>query len=103
MDIYKANSEALVMMAGAEVGLPQQATYNGIPVEEWPRVVLSPSFAPCLDAIKVRSCCCSSRQAGPDALTCGAISRIVVEVGGVSAHWVLEPVCACSTRAGQEC
>lgn len=54
MDIYQANSEALVMMAGADVGLPQQATYNGIPVEEWPRVVLSPSFAPCLDAIKVR-------------------------------------------------
>jgi hypothetical protein len=54
MDIYQANSEALVMMAGADVGLPQQATYNGIPVMEWPRLVLSPSFAPCLDAIKVR-------------------------------------------------
>jgi hypothetical protein len=35
------------------VGPPQPATYNGIPVEEWPRVVLSPAFAPCLDAIKV--------------------------------------------------
>lgn len=55
LDIYKANSEALVIMSGAEVGAPQPATYNGIPVEEWPRVVLSPAFAPCLDAIKVGS------------------------------------------------
>lgn len=54
MDIYKANCEALAIMSGAEVGAPLQATYNGIPVEEWPRVVLSPAFAPCLDAVKVR-------------------------------------------------
>lgn len=53
MDIYKANSEALVIMSGADVGTPLTATYNGIPVEEWPRVVLSPAFAPCLAAIKV--------------------------------------------------
>jgi hypothetical protein len=53
LDIYRANSEALAMMSGAEVGQPQPATYNGIPVEEWPRVVLSPSFAPSLEAIKV--------------------------------------------------
>ena len=53
MDIYKANCEALMIMSGADVGQPQPATYNGIPVQEWPRVVLSPSFAPCMDAIKV--------------------------------------------------
>lgn len=43
-----------MIMCGAEVGgQPQPATFNGIPVEQWPRVVLSPAFAPCLDAIKV--------------------------------------------------
>lgn len=53
MDIYKANCEALMIMAGADVGQPQEATFNGIPVEQWPCVVLSPSFAPSMDAIKV--------------------------------------------------
>lgn len=53
MDIYKANCEALMIMAGADAGQPQRGEYNGIPVEEWPRVVLSPDFAPCLQAIKV--------------------------------------------------
>uniref|UniRef100_A0A383VCY8 UTP-monosaccharide-1-phosphate uridylyltransferase n=1 Tax=Tetradesmus obliquus TaxID=3088 RepID=A0A383VCY8_TETOB len=52
MDIYKANCEALMLMAGADVGSPQEGMYIGIPVEEWPRVVLSPSFAPCLAAVK---------------------------------------------------
>jgi hypothetical protein len=32
------------------LGSPQEGMYIGIPVEEWPRVVLSPSFAPCLAA-----------------------------------------------------
>jgi hypothetical protein len=39
---------------GAEVGSPQPAVYNGIPVEEYPRVVLAPSFAPTLADVKVR-------------------------------------------------
>jgi hypothetical protein len=52
---YQANCEALMLMAGADVGTPQEGMYIGIPVEEWPRVVLSPSFAPCLVAIKVNT------------------------------------------------
>jgi hypothetical protein len=43
-----------MLMAGADVGTPKEGMYIGIPVEEWPRVVLSPAFAPCLAAIKVR-------------------------------------------------
>lgn len=34
------------MKKGADVGQPLRAVYAGVPVEEWPRVVLSPSFAP---------------------------------------------------------
>lgn len=49
----QANCEALLLMSGADVGQPGEGMYNGVPVEEWPRVVLSPSFAPCLAAIKV--------------------------------------------------
>eukprot|EP00878_Enallax_costatus_P012422 GHUV01012973.1.p1 GENE.GHUV01012973.1~~GHUV01012973.1.p1 ORF type:complete len:435 (+),score=164.29 GHUV01012973.1:385-1689(+) len=52
MDIYKANCEALKLMSGADVGQPSEGMYNGVPVEEWPRVVLSPSFAPSLAQIK---------------------------------------------------
>jgi hypothetical protein len=55
LDIYRANSEALSIMSGADVGQPQPATFNGIPVEEWPHVVLSPAFAPCLEAMRVRT------------------------------------------------
>jgi hypothetical protein len=52
--LIQANCEALMLMSAADVGSPQEGMYIGIPVEEWPRVVLSPSFAPCLAAIKVR-------------------------------------------------
>jgi hypothetical protein len=82
MDIYKANSEALVIMSGAEVGTPLPATYNGIPVEEWPRVVLSPAFAPCLAAIKV-----SGRHPTTEH-GCPVHSKV---------HWLQLPWCA---RAG---
>lgn len=47
-----------MLMSGADVGQPGEGTYNGIPVEEWPRVVLSPSFAPGLAQIKVRGSVC---------------------------------------------
>jgi hypothetical protein len=53
VDMVQANCEALMLVSGADVGTPQEGMYIGIPVEEWPRVVLSPSFAPCLAAIKV--------------------------------------------------
>lgn len=49
----QANCEALMLMSGADVGQPSEGMYNGIPVEEWPRVVLSPAFAPSLAQIKV--------------------------------------------------
>lgn len=35
------------------MGVPQAGEYNGIAVEEWPRVVLAPSFAPAVEDVKV--------------------------------------------------
>ena len=54
--MYKCNSLILQQLAGAQ--LPRNAataTYNGIAVEPFPRVVLSPSFAPLLSDVKVRA------------------------------------------------
>lgn len=54
--MYKCNSLILQQLAGAQ--LPHNAapaTYNGIAVEPFPRVVLSPSFAPLLSDVKVRA------------------------------------------------
>lgn len=45
-----------LFLAGADVGAaPASGVYNGIPVDEWPRVVLAPSFAATLADVKV--CC----------------------------------------------
>ena len=54
--MYKCNSLILQQLAGAQ--LPHNAapaTYNGIVVEPFPRVVLSPSFATLLSDVKVRA------------------------------------------------
>lgn len=57
MDVYMANFKALALVAGAEApGSPVEAAYNGIPVHEWPRVVLDPAFAASLADVKVRVC-----------------------------------------------
>jgi UDP-sugar pyrophosphorylase len=49
MDIYRCNCLTLKTLTGAE--LPEEVSlvaYNGIEVEDYPKVVLSPSFAPLL-------------------------------------------------------
>jgi hypothetical protein len=33
LDMYRANCEALAIMAGADVGAPAPGCYNGIPVQ----------------------------------------------------------------------
>eukprot|EP00898_Chlorokybus_atmophyticus_P004496 jgi/Chlat1/5047/Chrsp33S05056 len=43
MDQYAANSKILAM-AGASIDAPKKATYNGIEVEVYPRILLSPDF-----------------------------------------------------------
>jgi hypothetical protein len=45
LDIYKSNCMLLKMVVGAVLPEPSPATFNGIPCEEHPHVVLSPSFA----------------------------------------------------------
>jgi hypothetical protein len=52
-DIYACNARALALLTEAEVGSPQPLSFNGIPLEALPRVVLCPSFAPTLQDIKV--------------------------------------------------
>ncbi len=42
-------------MPDADIGEVGKAEYNGIQVEEYPRVVLAPSFAPSLADVKVSS------------------------------------------------
>lgn len=54
MDIYKANCLTLKMLAGADIGEVPTETFNGIPVESYPRVVLSPAFAPSLADVKAK-------------------------------------------------
>jgi hypothetical protein len=54
MDMYKCNCDMLMRLTQADAGgSPVPGQYNGIAVEEWPRVVLNPSFAACLEDIKV--------------------------------------------------
>jgi UDP-sugar pyrophosphorylase len=45
LDIYKSNCMLLKQVVGAVLPEPSPATFNGIPCEEYPHVVLSPSFA----------------------------------------------------------
>ncbi|KAL6747103.1 nucleotide-diphospho-sugar transferase [Haematococcus lacustris] len=56
LDIYKTNSLLLQQLAGAVLlpPAPQPATFNAIPSQLYPRVVLSPSFAPVLADIKAK-------------------------------------------------
>jgi hypothetical protein len=54
MDIYRCNCLTLKTLTGAE--LPEEVSlvaYNGIEVEDYPKVVLSPSFAPLLKDLQV--------------------------------------------------
>eukprot|EP00727_Mastigamoeba_balamuthi_P011383 m51a1_g6868 putative udp-sugar pyrophosphorylase-like (617) ;mRNA; f:161448-163945 len=51
LDQYAANSRIL-RMAGANVAAPAGVTYNGVPLELWPRVVLSTAFAPSFDQLR---------------------------------------------------
>ena len=56
-DIYRCNSLILKTLAGADIppitGGAATDKFNGITVEPYPRVVLSPNFAPLLVDIKV--------------------------------------------------
>ncbi|GLC50653.1 hypothetical protein PLESTB_000403900 [Pleodorina starrii] len=53
LDIYKANCLSLAAVAAIELPCPlQTATFNGITTEVYPRVVLSPSFAPSLGELR---------------------------------------------------
>ncbi|KAF8062991.1 hypothetical protein HT031_003830 [Scenedesmus sp. PABB004] len=54
MDFYKANCQALALLRGAGVGEPGEGMYNGVPVEEWPRVVWDPAWAPTLADIQAK-------------------------------------------------
>lgn len=47
-DMYKANSLMLKLACGVAIPEPGHAEYNGVPVEVFPKIVLSPSFAPTL-------------------------------------------------------
>jgi len=45
LDIYALNC-CILQMLGAKVDTPQDVLFNGLKLKLWPRVVLSPSFAP---------------------------------------------------------
>lgn len=67
-DIYACNARALALLSEAEVGAPQALSFNGIPLEALPRVVLCPSFAPTLQDIKVGQGAHSGEQGGGRAI-----------------------------------
>mmetsp|Transcript_735 Transcript_735/g.2392 ORF Transcript_735/g.2392 Transcript_735/m.2392 type:complete len:429 (-) Transcript_735:28-1314(-) len=50
-DVYRCGCK-LLELAGATVEVGAKASYNGIEVEGWPMVVLSPDFATCLADVR---------------------------------------------------
>lgn len=44
-----------LQMLGVDVGAPQQATFNGLHLDLYPRVTWSPSFAMTVDDLKVHT------------------------------------------------
>ncbi|DBA78953.1 TPA: hypothetical protein ACH3X1_008826 [Trebouxia sp. C0004] len=67
LDIYQVNCRALQML-GVHVGGPQQATFNGLHLDLYPRVTWSPSFAMTVDDLKGRFPCPDQVHIGQDAM-----------------------------------
>lgn len=53
-DMYKCASLTLKTVAGVDIPAPGAAVFNGVPVETYPRIVLSPGFAPTLADAKAK-------------------------------------------------
>ena len=75
-DIYRCNSLILQSLAGADLpplGPQPSETFNGLAMESYPRVVLSPNFAPLLADIKVGGLVSSKGWATGDINCLGAV------------------------------